>query len=57
MARPTIIPKDAQQGYAWIDRLSVVLKTLEEMEADERRAAFSFLKSRYSAEWPSDTYT
>lgn len=44
------------QADVWIGRLSAVLKAVDEMDQDERRAAFAFLKSRFSVEWPSDPY-
>lgn len=53
---PQEVIKVKNWGNDWINRLSVVLCTLEQMEPDERLAAFRFLKSKYSKEWPSDTY-
>lgn len=38
----------------WIGRLSIVLKAIDEMEDDERRAALAFLRSKYRDQWPYD---
>lgn len=44
------------QPEVWIGRLTDLLKIVSAMEPDERSAAFSFLKSKYRGEWPSDAY-
>ena len=43
-------------GHDWVNRLAVVLSTLDKMEERERSATFSFLKSKYAKDWPSDNY-
>lgn len=43
-------------GDEWVNRLAVVGSQLEKMEPAERAAALRFFKSKYSAEWPSDSY-
>lgn len=50
----TIRVKD--YGDDWVNRLAVVGSQLEKMESDERAAAFRYFKSKYSKEWPSDSY-
>jgi hypothetical protein len=40
----------------WIERLGDLLKVVAAMEKDERSAAFAFLKSKFSGEWPRDDY-
>lgn len=39
-----------------LKRLKVVLEAVDEMQPNEREAAFKYLKDRYRAEWPSDPY-
>lgn len=39
-----------------LERLKVVMEAIEEMQADERTAAFRYIKDRYRNEWPSDSY-
>lgn len=41
----------------WVQRLGVLLNTLDAMDPDERAAALSYAKSRFRMEWPSDSYT
>lgn len=41
-------------GDAQVNRLAHTVAALEGMDAAERLAAFSYLKSRYRSEWPSD---
>ncbi len=43
-------------GEPHINRLAVVLIALEQMDERERSAVFGFLRSKYSAEWPSSQY-
>lgn len=43
-------------GEPCINRLAVILKALEQMDARERSATLGFVKSRFSADWPSDGY-
>lgn len=50
----TIKVKD--YGYDCINRLAVVLASMEKMDATERGATLRYLKSKYSADWPSDNY-
>lgn len=40
----------------WIERLTATLRTVDAMDSDERAAAFRFMKSKYSKEWPSSDY-
>jgi hypothetical protein len=40
----------------WIERLGVIVSTIEQMEDDERLALFTYIKSRYAKFWPSDGY-
>lgn len=53
---PQQVVKVKNYGDDWINRLAIVLCTIEKMETDERLAAFRFMKSKYSKEWPSDSY-
>lgn len=48
------VVKASREG--WIDRLTRVLLTVDEMDGDERQAAFRFMKSKYSSDWPSESY-
>ena len=43
-------------GEPSINRLAVILIALEQMDVRERSATFGFLKSKYDAEWPRDSY-
>ena len=52
----TAFVKDAFPADVWIGRLSDLLKVVSAMEKDERSAAFTFLKSKFNSEWPSDSY-
>jgi len=49
-------PQAPRNPEAWIDRLTMVLRTMDAMDSDERFAALKYLKSKYSKEWPSDSY-
>ena len=40
----------------WIERLGIVLQTIDEMGPEERYAAFKYIKSRYTKFWPNDSY-
>lgn len=40
----------------WIGRLTDLLKIIDAMEAEERTAALSFVKSKYYNEWPRGDY-
>lgn len=40
----------------WIPRLTTLLQTVDAMDQDERAAAFSFLKSKYREQWPSENF-
>lgn len=51
-----VILKQNTPPEIWIGRLSAVLTTMEDMDSDERSACLSFLKSKYSAEWPRSDY-
>lgn len=53
---PQQVIKVKNYGDDWINRLAVMMVTLEKMEPRERLAAFRFAKSKFEAEWPSDTY-
>lgn len=53
---PQQIIKVKNYGDDWVNRLAIVGVTLEKMESDERAAALRFFKSKYSKEWPSDSY-
>lgn len=54
--KPNVIIKVKIETEVWIGRLASLLRTVDEMDEDERRAALVFLKSKYSAQWPSDSY-
>lgn len=56
MAKPEPQIKVKVPADQWIGRLSTVLKTVDDMDQDERRAAFAFMASRYRDEWPSSSY-
>jgi hypothetical protein len=45
-----------EHGHPWVDRLAIVLRTMDTMESDERLATLRFIKSKYGKEWPSDSY-
>jgi hypothetical protein len=53
---PQQVIKVKNYGDDWVNRLAAVLTTTEKMSPDERSATFRYLKSKYSAEWPSDNY-
>lgn len=48
--------KQARDPELWISRLGDLLRTVSAMDNDERAAAFALLKSKYRAEWPSESY-
>lgn len=56
MQRIRLLRTVRDYGDAAINRLAVVGSQLEQMEPDERAAALRYFKSKYSAEWPSDSY-
>lgn len=43
-------------GEPSINRLAVVLKSLEQMDERERSAIFGLLRSKYAAEWPREQF-
>lgn len=53
---PQQVVKVKNYGDDWVNRLAVVLITMDKMAPDERSATLKYLKSKYSAEWPSDSY-
>lgn len=53
---PQQVVKVKNYGDAWINRLAIVLTATEKMDPKERAAALAFMKSKYSAEWPSNDY-
>jgi hypothetical protein len=48
--------KEKVPAEQWIGRLTVVLKTIDDMDRDERSAALAFLRSKYRQDWPSENY-
>jgi hypothetical protein len=59
MKKPTpavIEIKEKIDPKIWIERLSTVLMAVDAMGDDERRAAFAFMRDKYSREWPSSSY-
>lgn len=53
---PQQVIKVKNYGDDWINRLAVVMITMEKMGPDERSACLKFMKSKFSKEWPSDSY-
>ena len=53
---PQQIVKVKNYGDDWVNRLAVMLITMDKMDPTERGATLKFLKSKYSADWPSDSY-
>ena len=53
---PQQMVKVKNYGDDWVNRLAVVLITMDQMEPEERLATLRFLKSKYSKEWPIDNY-
>jgi hypothetical protein len=53
-AEPMI--KEKVEADVWIERLTSLLRVVDAMDQDERRASLAFLKSKYRSEWPSDDY-
>lgn len=53
---PQQVLKVKNYGDDWINNLALALAIFEKMEANNRAAVLKFVKSRYSAEWPSDSY-
>jgi hypothetical protein len=53
---PQQVIKVKNYGDDWINRLAIVLAATEKMSPDERSAVLRFIKSKYSKEWPSDSY-
>ena len=53
---PQQVIKVKNYGDGWINRLAVVLNQFEKMEQTERGAILRYIKSKYSADWPSDSY-
>lgn len=45
----------ADYGHHDINRLAVIVDRLEVMDKTERFRTFQYLKSRYGADWPTDT--
>jgi hypothetical protein len=57
MAKPENVEVKVEVPAAvWIGRLRELLIVVAAMDKDERAAAFSFLKSKYRQEWPSENY-
>lgn len=54
--RPQQVIKVKNYGDDWINNLAAVLTIFEKMGDEERFAALKFIKSKYSANWPSDSY-
>jgi hypothetical protein len=55
-SKEDVTVKERVSGDVWIARLADLLRTIDAMEDDERAAAFNFLKSKYSSNWPRDSY-
>lgn len=43
-------------GYDWLNRLAILNEVCGQMDPEERAMAFKWIKSKFSAEWPSDSY-
>jgi hypothetical protein len=57
MTTPQAKPATKATPEQWIERLTIVLKTMDAMDAAERSAALRYIKSKYSNEWPTmDSY-
>lgn len=59
MKRPQImVQNEVRRGAPeeWIERLGVLLKTIEAMDPEERTASLAYAKSRFRSDWPGDTY-
>jgi hypothetical protein len=51
-----ITVKIRDYGDDEVNRLALVGVTLERMGKEERARALRFFKSKYSADWPTDSY-
>lgn len=52
---PQLVVKVKNYGDDWINNLALALTVFEKMESTNRAAVLKFMKSKYSAEWPSDS--
>lgn len=53
---PQQVVKVKNYGDVSINNLALALTIFEKMDSKDRSAVLKFMKSKYSAEWPSDNY-